>query len=420
MPSYTSIAMVPMRRMLLCTLVCVSLSGVRAQNSDGPEHRPPVELTDAARELHARAILFDGHNDLPWQIRTRGSISFDRLDLSQPNESMHTDIPRLRRGGVGAQFWSVYVPASTAYDGTALTATLEQIELVHAMVERYPNTFELARTADDVVRIHSSGRIASLIGVEGGHSIENSLNVLNQLYRLGARYMTLTHSDNLDWADSATDERSLGGLSPFGEDVIREMNRLGMLVDLSHVSPETMKHTLRINEAPVIFSHSSARAVADHPRNVPDDVLKLTKQNGGVVMVNFYSGYVVPSSAEFSNLQMIERKKLEKELGKEKAVAALQKWAAGRKISAGTIHDLVDHIDHIVQVAGIDHVGLGSDYDGVGLLPAQLEDVSTYPHITQAMLDRGYSEEDILKTLGGNVLRVMREAEQVAERLKRK
>ncbi len=379
--------------------------------------RPPVELSDAARRIHAQALVIDGHNDLPWELRTKGSLSFERLDISKEQSTLHTDIPRLRQGGVGAQFWSVYVPASTAYDGTALIATLEQIEMVDAMIDRYPETFELALTVDDIERIHAAGRIASLIGVEGGHSIENSLNVLKQLYRLGARYMTLTHSDTLDWADSATDEPRHRGLTPFGEDVVREMNRLGMLVDLSHVSPDTMKQTLRVTQAPVIFSHSSARAIADHPRNVPDDVLRMLAQNGGVVMVNFYSGYVVPESAQRSVQRMEYQKQLKKSLDAVKVQAALNKWDAQHPMKRGTIHDVIDHIDHIVQVAGIDHVGLGSDYDGVSILPKQLEDVSSYPLITQALLDRGYREEDILKVLGGNVLRVMRQVERVAERI---
>ena len=320
---------------LLAFFTFFSIWRAEAEEHETTHTREPVVLTEAARALHQRALVIDGHNDLPWELRSQGSLSFERLDLSKPIPSAHTDIPRLRQGGVGGQFWSVYVPASTAYDGTALVATLEQIEMVHAMIDRYPETFELALTVDDVERIHAQGKIASLIGVEGGHCIENSLSVLNQLYRLGARYMTLTHSDSLDWADSATDEPRVGGLSPFGEDVIREMNRLGMLVDLSHVSIPTMRHALRITKAPVIFSHSSARAVADHPRNVPDDILRLTKQNGGVVMVNYYSGYVVPSSAKFSYERMLEQERLEETLDAADAKAALTKWEAGRKLSVG-------------------------------------------------------------------------------------
>lgn len=393
--------------------------GDRATDRSGePPADGEVIVTEAARELHRSALVIDGHNDLPWQVRTRASRSFDALDISQPQPDLHTDIPRLRQGGVDAQFWSVYVPVDTMDQGRALATTLEQIETVKAMVRRYPETFELALTSEDIRRIHGEGKIASLIGVEGGHSIENSLQVLRQLYDLGARYMTLTHSATLEWADSATDEPKHGGLTAFGEEVVREMNRLGMLVDLSHVSPDTMRHALRISRAPLIFSHSSARGVADHPRNVPDDVLPLVVENGGVVMVNFYSAYVVPESAQRSTRQLQRRRQLEEELDDPEAVkAALRRWEIQHPIQRGNIHHVVDHIDHLVQVAGIDHVGLGADFDGVSTLPAQLDDVSTYPRITQALLDRGYEPLQIRKILGENVLRVMRRAEQVAEQL---
>jgi membrane dipeptidase len=288
------------------------------------------------------------------------------------------------------------------------------------MVERYPETFELARTANDVERIHKQGKIASLIGVEGGHAIEDSLAVLRQLYDRGARYMTLTHSDTLAWADSATDDPQHGGLAPFGEEVVREMNRLGMLVDLSHVSAETMKDALRVSQAPVIFSHSSARAIADHPRNVPDDVLRRVAENGGVVMVNFFSGFVHPESArKMASMFDIGRKMRQQYPREEDYQKAMARWRAENPIEAGTIHDVVDHIDHIVRVAGIDHVGLGSDYDGITKLPKQLEDVSTYPLITQELLNRGYTAEEIHKILGGNALRVLREAEDVAGRIQK-
>jgi len=402
--------------LLVVAILAARLSAQVQVSSDSPQ-RSPVELSDAARRIHAQAVVIDGHNDLPWELRKQGSVTFDKLDIAEEQATLHTDIPRLHQGGLGAQFWSVYVPASTAYDGTALTATLEQIEMVEAMIDHYPETFELALTVDDIDRITATGKIASLIGVEGGHCIENSLNVLRQLYRLGARYMTLTHSDTLDWADSATDEHRHGGLTPFGEDVVREMNCLGMLVDLSHVSAETMKHALRVTQAPVIFSHSSALAIADHPRNVPDDVLRMLVDNGGVVMVNFYSGYVVPESARRGTRRTAYEKELEDSLSETEVKAALKIWDVQNPVLPGTIHDLVDHIDHIVKVAGIDHVGLGSDYDGVSILPEQLEDVSSYPLITQALLDRGYSEQDILKILGGNLLRMMRQAEEVSGRL---
>jgi len=407
-------------RQLVASVAMIAFSGPilcaqTERQEDEQQDRSPVVLTDEARQIHQAALLIDGHNDLPWELRSQGWANFERFDIAQPQESFHTDIPRLRQGGMGAQFWSVYVPASTSYRGTALTTTLEQIEMVHTMIDRYPETFELALTVDDIKRIHAAGKIASLIGVEGGHSIENSLNVLNQLYRLGARYMTLTHSDTLDWADSATDDEKHGGLTPFGEDVVREMNRLGMLVDLSHVSPETMKDALRVSQAPVIFSHSSARAIADHPRNVPDEVLPLVAENGGVVMVNFYSGFIVPENAERSVRWFALYKELNEKYEDQSIIRSeLSKWEKRHPLKQGSIHDLIDHIDHLVKVAGIDHVGIGSDYDGVSVLPSQLEDVSTYPYITQALLDRGYNTEQIHKILGMNLLRAMETAERVA------
>ena len=383
--------------------------------------RPKVTVTPQARKIHGEGYVFDGHNDLPWAIRNNASSSFERMDISKPQPKLHTDIARLRRGNVGAQFWSVYVPADTAQRGEALLKTLDQIELVHAMVKRYPKTFQLALTTDDVLQARASGRIASLIGVEGGHCIENSIETLRRLYRLGARYMTLTHSDTLDWADSATDTAKHQGLTAFGEEIVREMNRLGMLVDLSHVSPDTMKDALRVSKAPVIFSHSSARAVADHARNVPDDVLRLTAKNRGVVMVNFFSGFIEPESARRMAKIFDVSRELRKQFPKEADYqAARKRWRAKNPILPGTVHDVVDHIDQIVRVAGIDFVGLGSDYDGVSMLPDQLEDVSTYPVITQELLNRGYKAEDIHKIMSGNVLRAFAEAEAVAKKLRKR
>jgi membrane dipeptidase len=341
-----------------------------------------VEVSSLAREVHFGGMLFDGHNDLPWEIRSRGKSSFDELDIGQLQPSLHTDIPRLREGGVKAQFWSVYVPAETMDTGDSLLQTLHQIGIVKAMLRRYPETFEQALTADDVERVVRSGKIASMMGVEGGYSIEEDPANLERLYREGCRYMTLTHSRSLSWADSATDDSKAGGLTEFGREVIREMNRLGMLVDLSHVSVETMKQALEVSRAPVIFSHSSARAICDHPRNVPDEVLPLVRRNGGVIMVNFFSAFVVPTERLKANAK-----------------------------ARGTIHDVVDHIDHLVQKCGIDHVGIGSDFDGVPRLPEQLESVATYPRITQLLLDRGYDAAGIQKILGGNVMRVLRECE---------
>jgi membrane dipeptidase len=328
---------------------------------------------------------------------------------------MHTDIPRLRKGGVGAQFWSAFVPANTRRKGEAVRLTLEQIDLIHRFVKAYPDAFELALTADDVERARKNGKIASLIGVEGGHSIDNSLGVLRCLYDLGVRYMTLTHSETLDWADSATDAPKSHGLSPFGEQVVREMNRLGMLVDISHVSAETMRHALKVTRAPLIASHSSAYALAEHPRNVPDDVLGLVKQNGGVVMVNFFSGFVVPEAARAMKDMFAEVRELQKKYPDQREFrTAMTQWRKEHPIPTGSVHNVVDHIEHIIKVAGADHVGLGSDFDGITTTPRQLEDVSCYPYVTQELLNRGHGKEEILKILGGNVLRVLRRAEEVA------
>ncbi|OUW88126.1 MAG: membrane dipeptidase [Saprospirales bacterium TMED214] len=394
-------------------------SGGPSAKESTTSKRALIVVTDQAIRIHKAAPVFDGHNDLPWTLRKSGR-AVGKIDLRMNQLDLHTDIPRLRRGGVGAQFWSVYVPVSTATHNNALTATLEQIAVVRELTKQYSDVFELALTAEDVTRIRRDGKIASLIGVEGGHSIENSLNVLRQLYREGARYMTLTHSMSLDWADSCSDEPISGGLSAFGEEIVHEMNRLGMIVDLSHVSPACMRKALETTKAPVIFSHSSARAVADHPRNVPDDVLLMTKKNGGVVMVNFFSDFVNPVDAARSRKRTAQREKL-RQLhpdDDEKVTSELRQWELKNPRSDRcTVHDLLDHIDQIVKVAGIDHVGLGSDYDGVPALPAQLEDVSTYPVITQGLLDRGYTEVEIRKVLGGNVMRVFRQVEQVSSKL---
>jgi membrane dipeptidase len=377
----------------------------------------PVQVTDEARRIHREAIVIDGHNDLPWMLRKRADSSFEKIDLHKPQKGLHTDIPRLRQGGVGAQFWSAWVPTQTRKDGTAVRTTLEQIDVIHRMVRQYPETFAMAYSVDDILRIHKDGKIASLIGVEGGHSIDNSLAVLRAYYALGVRYMTLTHGETLDWADSATDEPKSHGLSPFGEQVVLEMNRLGMLVDISHVSAETMRHVLRVTRAPVIASHSSAYALANHPRNVPDDVLRLVAKNGGVVMVNFYSGFIVPEAARaMKDMFKVARELKTKYKDETEYRAALEAWLKEHPIPSGSVHTVVDHIEHIIKVAGIDHVGLGSDFDGITRVPQQLEDVSCYPNITQELLNRGYSREQILKVLGGNLLRVFRKVEEVSSR----
>jgi len=383
-----------------------------------PKVREPVKLTEEALRIHREALLVDGHNDLPWQFRDKKDRSFRTIDISKLQKSLHTDIPRLRQGNVGAQFWSAYVPAATRKDGSAVRQTLEQIDVIHRMVRSYPDTFAMAYSVDDILRIHQQGKIASLIGVEGGHSIDNSLGVLRMLYALGARYMTLTHSETLDWADSATDEARHHGLTQFGEQVVLEMNRLGMLVDISHVSAETMRHTLRVSRAPVIASHSSAFALAPHPRNVPDDVLQLLAKNGGIVMVNFFPGFIVPEAARATKDMFQTARELRKKYPKEEdLLSALREWQRDHPIPAGcSVRNVVDHIEHIIKMAGINHVGLGSDFDGISAVPKQLEDVSCYPYLTQELLNRGYQKEEILKILGGNLLGVFRQVEQTAKR----
>jgi membrane dipeptidase len=389
------------------------------ENKSDTQPREPVKLTEEALRIHREAILIDGHNDLPWELRRKDDLSFRQIDLTREQRSLQTDIPRLRKGGVGAQFWSVYVPAETRKDGSAVRKTLEQIDVVHRLARQYPDAFEMAYSTDDISRIRKKGKIACLIGVEGGHSIDNSLGVLRMLYALGARYMTLTHSETLDWADSATDEPKNNGLSPFGEQVVREMNRLGMLVDIAHVSADTMRHALRVSKAPVIASHSSAYALANHPRNVPDDVLKQVAQNGGVVMVNFFPGFITPEGARASREMFQAARELKKKYPDEKEFeAAWRQWRREHPMPTGSVRTVVDHIEHIIKTAGIDHVGLGSDFDGISSTPKQLEDVSCYPYITQELLNRGYGREQIHKILGGNLLRAFARAEEVARNWK--
>jgi membrane dipeptidase len=377
---------------------------------------------ETAREILREVPLIDGHNDVPWQYRRR-ETNFTGIDLAKSTAelkpTMHTDIPRLRAGGVGGQFWSVYVP--TRLSGPeAVQATIEQIDVVYRMCARYPETFELALTADDVIRIHKNGRIASLIGMEGGHSINNSLGTLRMMYQLGARYLTLTHTANTDWADAAGDEPKHRGLTAFGEDVVREMNRLGMLVDLSHVTDDVMRHALRVTKAPVIFSHSNARAQCHHDRNVPDDVLKLTAANGGVVMVCFLPGYVVERDRSYFERVGAERNRLAQIHGENQELisAALAEWRQTNPApNAATLSDVADHIDHIRKVAGVDHIGVGGDFDGFSGAVRGLEDVSKYPDLLAELLRRGYSPEDVKKIAGLNVLRVMRAAERLAKEL---
>lgn len=381
-----------------------------------PKKGKEVVVTEKALAIHREALLIDGHNDLPWELRQTDGPGFTHIDLARPQKKFHTDIQRLRKGGVGAQFWSAYVPTSYAKRGTAVKATLEQIDVIHELARRYPDAFEMAYGTDDILRVRKKGKVACLIGIEGGQAIDNSLALLRDYHKLGVRYMTLTHSESLDWADSCSDEPKAHGLSPFGVEVVHEMNRLGMLVDLSHVSDETMRAALKATKAPVVFSHSSARAVADHPRNVPDDVLKLVKANGGVVMVNFFSGFVTPEGARATQKMFEVGRELKKKYPDDEAKyrEAFRAWAKDNDYPPGDVRDIVDHIDHVAKVAGIDHVGIGSDFDGVPKLPAQMKDVSCYPLLTQIMLDRGYTKEQIHKVLGGNLMRVFTDAEKVS------
>lgn len=385
--------------------------------------KPDANLA-IVRRLLREVPLIDGHNDVPWQYRKR-KAGFDEVDLATDTAKLRppmvTDIARLRAGGVGGQFWSVYIP--TSYTNAAgIQAVLEQIDVTHRMIARYPETFELALTAADVERIHRKGKIASLIGMEGGHSIGNSLAALRMTYKLGARYMTLTHTANTDWADAVGDKPQHHGLTAFGEEVVREMNRLGMLVDLSHVTHETMRSAMKVVRAPVIFSHSSAYALCPHERNVPDDVLSLVKTNGGVVMVCFLPGYTVDRERADMLAHDAEEHRLEKlHPGEEKSVqAGLVEWRAAHPAPAPcSLADVADHIDHLRKVAGIDHIGIGADYEGFRGPPIGLEDVSKYPSLLAELLHRGYTRTDIKKIAGLNVLRALRGAEQVAAQMQR-
>jgi membrane dipeptidase len=415
--------------LLLTAVLIASAGAARASAGDaaGPDYRARV-----LRVLE-QTPLIDGHNDLAWEIRDRYKSRLTAIDLKSDTSKLPvapdlaplmTDIVRLRAGHVGGQFWSVWVPVDVT-GPQAVELTLEQIDLVKRMAARYPADLEVAYTAADVRRIHRAGKIASLIGIEGGHQIDNSLAVLRQMYDLGARYMTLTHSRNTGWADSATDAPRHQGLTPFGEDVVREMNRLGMLVDLSHVSPDTMRAALRVSTAPVIFSHSSARALVDHPRDVPDDVLKLVATNGGVVMVNFATGYVSDAVNRWEADRAAEVARYDTPpfgglyIGQpDRAKAALAAWEREHPKPQATLAQVADHIDHIRQVAGVDQVGLGSDFDGIPETPRGLEGVDKYPDLLVELMRRGWSDGDVAKVAGANVLRVMADCEHVAATLR--
>lgn len=368
--------------------------------------------------------LIDGHNDLAMQFEERVKNRITEIDLrsdqSKLPKPLHTDIPRLKAGHLGAQFWSVYVPA-TLKGADAVQATLAQIDVVLRFVKAYPETFELARTADDIVRIHKSGKVASLMGAEGGHSIGNSLATLRMLHHAGVGYMTLTHSENNDWADSATADPKHNGLAPFGKAVVAEMNRLGMLVDLSHVAPKTMHDVLDVTQAPPVFTHSSARAITNHPRNVPDDVLLRLRQTDGVVMVTWVPGFI----SEKVRAHAAEKDAAEarfKSLYRGQPVAmkkANDDWLIANPAPRATVRDVADHIDHIRKTIGVDYIGIGADLDGISTTPEGLESVATYPVLFAELVRRGYSDEDLKKIAGLNVLRVMRKNEAVAARLQK-
>jgi membrane dipeptidase len=367
--------------------------------------------------------LIDGHNDLPGQLEDNYKRSVEGLasGTDQRKIPLMTDMARLHQGRVGAQFWSVFIDSSVHGD-EAIRETLQEIDVVDRMVHAYPADLEMAYNADDIVRIHREGKIASLIGIEGGHQIGGSLAALRQFYRLGARYMTLAHFTNSEVADSATDDPKWDGLSPFGRVVLGEMNRMGMLIDLAHVSAKTMTDAITLSKAPVIFSHSSARAVNDHPRNVPDDVLRLLPANGGVVMVNFYSGYVSEADRKWNAEEAAQEARLKNLLvGRPKErEAALDAWKTSNPEPKATVGEIADHIEHIVKIAGHDHVGLGGDLDGIPYdeAPAGMNSVSGYPLIFAELIRRGWSDEDLAKLAGGNVLRAMRQAEAVAASMK--
>ncbi len=366
------------------------------------------------RAMLSRFPLIDGHNDLPWEIREKFDLDPVKAGLTGRVAGTHTDIPRLVEGGVGGQFWSVYVPASRAGDA-AVTAVFEQVDLVHRMIAAYPNRFRLALTADDVDTAFKAGKIASLLGAEGGHCINSSLGVLRSLHALGVRYLTLTHNDNVGWADSATDEPDCGGLSDFGRDVVREMQRLGMLVDLSHVAVSTMNDALDVAQAPVIFSHSCAKALTDNPRNVPDDVLTRLATNGGVCMVAFVAFFVSQDCTDWlAGLKAFAAGRGMDPDNLADAFGLLPEWQKGNPMPVATLTQVADHVEHVREVAGIAHVGIGADYDGTPALPDGLHDVSRYPALFHELRRRRWSEPDLKALAGANILRAMRDAESYA------
>ncbi|WP_327670621.1 MULTISPECIES: dipeptidase [unclassified Streptomyces] len=380
---------------------------------------PPTPIEEA-RSLLAEFPVVDGHNDLPWALREQVTYDIDARDIATDQSAhLHTDLGRLKAGGVGAQFWSVYVRTDLSGDA-AVSATLEQIDCVDQLIARYAGDLREARTAADMEAARAEGRIASLKGAEGGHSINNSLATLRALYALGVRYMTLTHNDNIAWADSATDEPGVGGLSAFGREVVREMNREGMLVDLSHVAATTMRAALDVSEAPVIFSHSSSRAVCDHPRNIPDDVLERLSGNGGVAMATFVPKFVLQAAVDWTaaaddNLRSHGFHHLDTS---PEAMKLHRAFEEARPRPIATVSTVADHLDHMREVAGVDHIGIGGDYDGTAFTPDGLDDVSGYPNLIAELAARGWSHDDLSKLTWRNAVRVLGDAESVASDLR--
>ncbi len=384
----------------------------------------PSPYLEEARRILRESPLIDGHHDFPWRVRQRAGRNLDVLNLAMDTKAiapiLTTDLARLRAGCAGGVFWAAYVPPELP-GPEAVQATLEQVDLIHRLTQRHADSLALALAPGDIERIRASGRIASMIGVEGGHSINNSLPVLRMLYEMGARYLTLTHSKTIDWCDSATDVKRHGGLTPFGREVIREMNRMGMLVDLAHVSHDAIRQALDVSEAPVIISHSGAYSICRHERDVPDDILRRIPANGGVVMAPFLPMYISEEVRAWEDEQAAEERRLKihhDQPVSDEARAALEEWRKAHPRPRATLAQVADHIDAIRRAAGIDHVGIGSDFDGFFTPVVGLEDVSCYPALMAELLRRGYSREDVEKVAGGNLLRVWRKAGEVAQRLK--
>jgi len=397
----------PHRSLSICA---ISLALMCGQAAAADKADPALEH---AKQLLHSTILIDGHNDLPWAVRTdkQAAGRVEAYDL-RGKVAGQTDIARLRQGGVGGQFWSVYIPGEMP--GGFAHTQLEQIDLATRIIARYPDTFMIARTAADIRAAHKANKIASLLGMEGGHAIENSLGALRAYYTLGVRYMTLTHNVHTDWADSAAFPPVHGGLTQFGEEVVHEMNRLGMLVDLSHVAPETMDDALRVSKAPVIFSHSSARALCDVPRNVPDDILKRVTANGGVVMVTFVTGFIDPAVAKIQQPAMAQYKRRAQGLGIAEQERLENEIMGKLQLPKTTVAKVADHVEHVRKVAGVEHVGIGGDFDGNSDWPEGLSDVSMYPNLFAELIRRGWTDHDLELLAGGNVLRALEQAEKVS------